>query len=61
MLLEFPVPFAPAFYELDFSEIPVLVGAFFLQKIPDFIRSVKALFSIPAYLAAASAISFPLR
>ncbi len=28
MLLEFPVPFAPAFYELDFSEIPVLVGAF---------------------------------
>ncbi len=28
MLLEFPVPFAPAFYELDFSEIPVLVGTF---------------------------------
>ncbi len=28
MLLEFPVPFAPSFYELDFSEIPVLIGAF---------------------------------
>lgn len=28
MLLEFPVPFAPAFYELDFSEIPALIGAF---------------------------------
>ena len=31
MLLEFPLPFiAPPFYELDFSEIPVLVGAFAL-------------------------------
>ncbi|HBA69786.1 MAG TPA: ECF transporter S component [Lachnospiraceae bacterium] len=28
MLLEFPVPFAPPFYELDFSEIPVLIGTF---------------------------------
>ena len=28
MLFEFPVPFAPAFYELDFSEIPALVGTF---------------------------------
>ncbi len=29
MLLEFPLPFiAPPFYELDFSEVPVLVGAF---------------------------------
>lgn len=31
MALEFPVPFlAPPFYKLDFSEIPVLVGAFAL-------------------------------
>ena len=31
MLLEFPLPFiAPPFYELDFSEVPVLVGAFAL-------------------------------
>ena len=29
MLLEFPIPFiAPSFYELDFSEVPVLIGAF---------------------------------
>ena len=31
MLLEFPIPFlAPPFYELDFSEVPVLIGAFAL-------------------------------
>ena len=29
MLIEFPLPFiAPSFYELDFSEVPVLIGAF---------------------------------
>lgn len=28
MLFEFPLPFAPSFYELDFSEIPILIGAF---------------------------------
>lgn len=29
MLFEFPLPFiAPSFYELDFSEVPVLIGAF---------------------------------
>lgn len=28
MLFEFPLPFAPSFYELDFSELPILVGAF---------------------------------
>lgn len=28
MFLEFPLPFAPAFYKLDFSEIPVLIGTF---------------------------------
>ena len=28
MLFEFPVPFAPPFYELDFSEVPVLIGSF---------------------------------
>ena len=25
---EIPLPFAPAFYEIDFSEVPVLVGCF---------------------------------
>ena len=28
MYLEFPLPFAPAFYEIDFSEIPVLICSF---------------------------------
>lgn len=29
MLFEFPIPFiAPSFYKLDFSEVPVLIGAF---------------------------------
>ena len=28
MLFEIPLPFAPAFYEIDFSDVPVLVGAF---------------------------------
>ena len=26
MLFEFPLPFAPSFYELDFSELPLLIG-----------------------------------
>lgn len=30
MLFEIPLPFAPSFYEIDFSEVPVLVGAFAL-------------------------------
>lgn len=31
MLFEFPLPFiAPPFYEMDFSEVPVLIGAFAL-------------------------------
>jgi len=30
MLLEFPLWFAPSFYELDFSEVPVLIGTFAL-------------------------------
>lgn len=28
MLFDFPLPFAPPFYKLDFSELPILVGAF---------------------------------
>ncbi len=27
MLLEFPLTFLPAFYEIDFSELPVIIGA----------------------------------
>ncbi len=28
MLFEFPLPFAPGFYKLDFSDIPALIGGF---------------------------------
>ncbi len=28
MLFEFPLPFAPDFYKLDFSELPALIGTF---------------------------------
>lgn len=33
MYLEFPLPFAPGFYELDFSEIPVLICSFSLGPV----------------------------
>lgn len=33
MLFEIPLWFAPPFYELDFSEVPVLIGAFALGPI----------------------------
>ena len=28
MLFESPLPFAPSFYEIDFSEVPVMIGTF---------------------------------
>ena len=28
MLFEIPLPFAPSFYEINFSEVPVLIGCF---------------------------------
>ncbi len=28
MFFDFPLPFAPSFYQLDFSELPVMLGAF---------------------------------
>ncbi len=28
MLFEIPLPFAPSFYEIDFSEVPVMIGTF---------------------------------
>ncbi len=37
MYLEFPLWFAPPFYELDFSEIPVLVGAFSIGPAAGFV------------------------
>ena len=36
MNFEFPLPFlAPSFYQLDFSEIPVLVGTFAMDLSPE--------------------------
>ena len=32
MQFEIPLPFAPAFYQIDFSEIPVLIGSFALGR-----------------------------
>ena len=45
MNFEFPIPFlAPSFYQLDFSEIPVLVGAFAMGPVAGiFIELVKIL------------------
>ena len=48
MLFEFPIPFvAPPFYELDFSEVPVLLGAFALGPIAGVvIEGVKILLNL---------------
>lgn len=48
MYLEFPLPFAPNFYEIDFSEVPVLVCAFSLGPVAgvvcEFLKVVLKLF-----------------
>ena len=45
---EFPLPFAPGFYELDFSEIPVLICSFSLGPVAgvvcEFLKVVLKLF-----------------
>lgn len=33
MLFEIPLPFAPSFYEIDLSEVPVLIGTFALGPV----------------------------
>lgn len=33
MLFEIPLPFAPSFYKIDFSEVPVLIGCFAMGPI----------------------------
>lgn len=44
MLFEIPLWFAPPFYELDFSEVPVLIGAFALGPMAGvIIESIKIL------------------
>lgn len=48
MLFEFPIPFAPPFYELDFSELPILIGSFAFGPVAgvtmEFIKIVLKLF-----------------
>ncbi len=48
MYLEFPLPFAPSFYEIDFSEIPVLICSFSLGPVAgvvcEFLKVVLKLF-----------------
>ncbi len=48
MLIEFPLPFiAPPFYELDFSEVPVLIGAFAMGPLAGVvIEAVKVLLNL---------------
>ena len=48
MLLEFPLPFiAPSFYELDLSEIPVLIGSFIMGPVAGvIIEAVKILLTL---------------
>ena len=42
MLFEIPLPFAPAFYEIDFSEVPVLIGCFAMGPVAGvFIEFIK--------------------
>lgn len=44
MYFEFPLPFAPSFYKLDFSEVPVLIGTFAMGPIAGlFIELIKIL------------------
>ena len=47
MLFEIPLPFAPSFYKIDFSEVPVLVGCFAMGPIAGaLIELVKILLNI---------------
>ncbi|MBR5614826.1 MAG: ECF transporter S component [Clostridia bacterium] len=48
MLFEFPLPFiAPPFYELDFSEVPALIGAFVLGPVAGIaIEGIKVLLNL---------------
>ena len=48
MLFEIPLPFAPAFYEIDFSEVPVLVGCFAMGPVAGAaIELIKILLNLP--------------
>ena len=52
MLFEIPLPFAPSFYKIDFSEVPVLIGSFamgpvagvLIELVKNFIKTVNKRF-----------------
>ena len=47
MLFEIPLPFAPSFYEIDFSEVPVLIGCFSMGPLAAaFIELVKVILNL---------------
>lgn len=47
MLFEIPLPFAPSFYEIDFSEVPVLIGCFAMGPIAGvFIEAIKIILNL---------------
>ena len=47
MLFEIPLPFAPSFYEIDFSEVPVLIGCFSMGPLAAaFIEIVKVILNL---------------
>ncbi len=47
MLFEIPLPFAPSFYKLDLSEVPVLIGGFALGPVAGIlIELVKVLLNL---------------
>ena len=47
MLFEIPLPFAPSFYEIDFSEVPVLIGCFSMGPMAGvFIELIKIILNL---------------
>lgn len=47
MFFDFPLPFAPSFYQLDFSELPVMLGAFAMGPLAGVvIEGVKVLLNV---------------
>lgn len=47
MMFDIPLPFAPSFYKIDFSEVPVLVGCFVMNPLAGAaIEFVKVLLNI---------------
>ncbi len=47
MMFEIPLPFAPSFYKIDFSEVPVLIGSFAMGPVAGiFIELIKILLKV---------------